>query len=121
MNKSEIVKQLDQAIAESRAWAASGWTMTFGRNGVRIASLAEASAQTERFVNRQEALAYWRSVAEAGEETAVQGEKAKAALDRGDLRYAEGAVYHAAFVEKRLNKPSSTWEPVLASMRALTI
>ncbi|MBF0271377.1 MAG: hypothetical protein HQL98_04745 [Magnetococcales bacterium] len=119
MNKSDVVKQLDQAIAESRAWSESGWTMTFGRNAVRVASLTEAKAQSDRFVNRQEALAYWRSVAEAGEETAVQGEKAKAALDRGDLRYAEGAVYHAAYVEKRLNKPVSTWEPVLAGIRTL--
>lgn len=119
MDKSAMLKRLDEAIAEARGWATSGWTMTFGRNAVRIGSLPEARAQSDRFVNRQEALAYWRSVAEAGEETAVQGEKAKAALERGDLRLAEGAVYFALLVEKRLNKPNSTWEPLLTGMRAL--
>ncbi|MBF0261734.1 MAG: hypothetical protein HQL97_07885 [Magnetococcales bacterium] len=119
MDKSAMLKRLDEAIAEARGWASNGWTMTFGRNAVRIGSLSEARAQTERFVNRQEALAYWRSVADTGEETAVQGEKAKAALENGDLRIAEGAVYFAVLVEKKLNKPNSTWEPVLAEMRAL--
>ncbi|MBF0628622.1 MAG: hypothetical protein HQL91_10455 [Magnetococcales bacterium] len=119
MNKSDVIKQLDVAIAEAREWAGSGWTMTFGRNAVRIASLPEARGQSDRFVNRQEAIAYWRSVAEAGEESAVQGEKAKAALERGDMRVAEGAIYFAVYVEKRLNKPSSTWEPVLAGIRSL--
>ncbi|MBF0613957.1 MAG: hypothetical protein G8237_01810 [Magnetococcales bacterium] len=121
MNKSEMIERLERAMDEARHWAESGWTMTFGRQGVRVASLAEARAQPVRFVNRQEALAYWRCVAEAGEECAVQGEKAKAALERGDLRYAEGAVYFAVLVEKRLNKPVSTWEPVLAGMRMLTV
>ncbi|MEO5345991.1 MAG: hypothetical protein H7834_06395 [Magnetococcus sp. YQC-9] len=119
MDKSAMLKRLDEAIAEARDWALSGWSVTFGRNAVRIGSLPEAKAQPARFVNRQEALAFWRNVAEVGEETALQGEKAKAALERGDLRYAEGAVYFAVLVEKRLNKPSSTWEPVLAGMRAL--
>lgn len=119
MDNSAMLKRLDEAIAEARDWAATGWTMTFGRNAVRIGSLPEAKAQPAKFVNRQEALAYWRSVAEAGEETAVWGEKAKAALESGDLRFAEGAVYFAVIVEKRLNKPTATWEPLLAGMRAL--
>lgn len=119
MNKSEIVQQLEQAIVEARDWATSGWVMTFGRNAVKIASLPAARALSERAVNRQEALAYWRSVAESGEESAQQGEKAKAALERGDLRIAEGAIYFAVMVEKRLNKPNPTWEPLLAGIRKL--
>ncbi|MBF0341084.1 MAG: hypothetical protein HQL95_09015 [Magnetococcales bacterium] len=120
MDKSHMLHTLDVAMAEARAWARTGWLMTFGRNGVPVVSLPDAQARPERFVNRQEALAYWRSVAEAGEETAAQGEKAKAALERGDARLAEGAIYFAVYVEKRLNKPRSTWEPVLAGLRALT-
>ncbi|MBF0128296.1 MAG: hypothetical protein HQM02_13930 [Magnetococcales bacterium] len=119
MNEAELLQSLDSAIAEARAWARIGWSMTFGRSHVPVTTLSEAQAQSERFVHRQEALAYWRSVAEAGEETALKGEQAKAAIGRRDYRFAEGAVYFALFVEKRLNKPSSTWEPVLAGVKSL--
>ncbi|MBF0183430.1 MAG: hypothetical protein HQM06_03440 [Magnetococcales bacterium] len=119
MDKTKMVQLLDQAIAEARRWAETGWPMTFGRNLVAVTSLPTAEQQSDRFVNKQEAVAYWRSVAEAGEESAVQGERAKAALLQGDRRIAEGALYFAAFIEKRLNRPSSLWEPLLATLRAL--
>ncbi|WP_130471027.1 hypothetical protein [Candidatus Magnetaquicoccus inordinatus] len=118
MDTSKLVQQMDQAINDARKWAESGWPMRFGRNDVLVSSLSAAKQQSERFVNGQEALAYWRSVEEAGQESAAQGERAKQALLQGDQRLAEGALYFAAFIEKRLNRPTQTWEPVLASLRS---
>ncbi|MBF0583174.1 MAG: hypothetical protein HQL80_02935 [Magnetococcales bacterium] len=119
MDRLNVIEQLDGAIAEARGWAEVGWPMHFGRNSVRVSSLSEAQGQPNAFVYRQEAIAYWKQVAELGQETAEQGEKAKQALAQQDLRLAEGAVYWAAYMEKKLNKPVPTWEPLLATLRSL--
>ncbi len=119
MDTSAFVQQLETAIADSRRWAESGWPMFFGRNNVAVPSMHAAQQQSERFVNRQEAISYWRDVVDAGNESAQQGERAKRAMLQGDRRLAEGALYCAAFIEKRLNRPSATWEPLLAALRAM--
>ncbi|MBF0098739.1 MAG: hypothetical protein HQM04_06135 [Magnetococcales bacterium] len=119
MDTTAFVQQLETAITDSRRWAESGWPMFFGRNNVAVPSLGAALQQSERFVNRQEAISHWRNVEDAGNESALQGERAKEALLQGDRRLAEGAIYCAVFIEKRLNRPNSTWEPLLATLRSL--
>ncbi|MBF0368755.1 MAG: hypothetical protein HQL52_04780 [Magnetococcales bacterium] len=118
MDKQQLLDQLSAAIGEARKWAETGWPMTFGRRDNAIPSLRVAEALPKNMVNRSEAVSYWQCMAEVGEETAAQGEKALQAAKDEAWSTAEGALYYAVFMEKRLTKPTETWRPVWEAVKA---
>ncbi|MEO5367815.1 MAG: hypothetical protein H7831_15930 [Magnetococcus sp. WYHC-3] len=121
MDKAQLLQAVEKSIAEARAWADSGWPMTFGGRGEAVNSLGEAEAKSERFVYRQEAINYWRDVQEMGEECAASAEKAKAALESGSPQRAADQLYFASFVEKRTNMVgrSPLFDPLWKAAQAL--
>jgi hypothetical protein len=108
----DITKEIRSTAEGSRRWAEDGWPMTFGRPGRAVSSLGDANALEEAFVNRIEAVAYWRRVEEAGTEAATWAERAAAALDRGDIADADDSLYFALFLERPLRSTTPVWGPV---------
>ncbi|MEO5339880.1 MAG: hypothetical protein H7837_05085 [Magnetococcus sp. MYC-9] len=113
----KLKEQLDAAIVDARSWAARGWKMQFGSHGRSVDSLS-AAHDVPLQSGRQEALAYWQTVEGVGQETAVQGEKARLALDGHDLGAAHNALFLAVFLERKIRKEAPTWGPVLTALEA---
>lgn len=114
----KLKEQLGAAIVEAKAWAMTGWQMQFGSRGRSIDSLTAAEAESEQSFNRQEAINYWTSVNEVGQETAAQGEKARQALESNNLSAAHNAVFFAVFLERKIRSNAPTWGPVLTALEA---
>ncbi|MBF0194259.1 MAG: hypothetical protein HQL71_06850 [Magnetococcales bacterium] len=114
------VDKLDQAINEASNWAVTGWSMTFGSRNVAANSLKEAQELKPSFPNKAEALSYWVDVDTVGKETASHGEKAKAALQNGDVNSAKNSLYLARYLEKRFNETTPTWGPIYVAIEDLS-
>jgi hypothetical protein len=119
MDTKALIEKVDAATKTTANWATAGWPVTFGNRNTPVNSLPEAEATNDTFVNRQEALSYWKTVAELGRMCVTQGEKAKAALESGDIQAAADAVYYAKFWEHRLNKELPTWGAVSDELHSL--
>ncbi|OSM05102.1 hypothetical protein [Magnetofaba australis] len=119
MSKEQIISQLDQAIDAASKWADTGWTMKFGPYNDEVNSLQAAREKPETFVYRLEAIAYWEDIQEQGAETVAQGQKAKEALQNGNMMLARQAVHHAMFLEKKVNDKAPTWGKLFTAMSEL--
>lgn len=108
----ELIKQVQEAIDLSLAWAMTGWKITFGGREIEVCSLAQAQSLPENFVHHWEALDYWNHVAQVGKEAAAYGRKALAALIENDLKAAEDAIYFARYLERDFAHLSLTWKKV---------
>ncbi|MBF0161666.1 MAG: hypothetical protein HQL88_05200 [Magnetococcales bacterium] len=113
----KLKEQLEAAISESRNWAVRGWKMQFGPHGRSVDSL-RAALDTPLQSSRQESLAYWQMVEGIGQETAIQGEKARRALDGSDWAAAHNALFLAVFLERKVRKEVPTWGPLLTALEA---
>jgi hypothetical protein len=112
MDPKAIATDIEQALHTTRSWAETGWPMTFGKQLRPVHSLAAASALEESFVYRLEAVSYWRRAQEAGGEVATWGERALAAVLKGDLQDADDSLYFAMYLERPLRGEAPVWGPV---------
>ncbi|MBF0446076.1 MAG: hypothetical protein HQL68_10850 [Magnetococcales bacterium] len=114
------IEKLEQAIKEASNWATTGWSMTFGSRNVAVNSLKEAQELKETFPNRPEAINYWVDVETVGKETASHGEKAKVALQNGEVATAINSIYFARYLEKRIRDNTPTWGPVYLALEEVS-
>lgn len=112
MTINELSTDIEAALRATNAWADAGWSMTFGKQLRPVNSLREAEALEESFVYRLEAQSYWRRVREAAKEAAVWGERALAAVRKGDVRDADDALYFALYLERPIRGDAPVWGPV---------
>jgi hypothetical protein len=117
---SDIALEIRQTAERARRWAEEGWPMTFGKRQRPVNTLADAQALEESFPYRSEAVSYWRRAQEAGGDAAVWGERAAAALDRGDLRDADDSLYFAVFLERPIRGNAPVWGPVYRKFKDRT-
>lgn len=112
MKIEEIAKEIEQALQVTRSWAETGWPMTFGKQLRAVNTITAANALEESFVYRQEAQSYWRRAKEAGGEAATWGERALAAVKKGDLKDADDSLYFALYLERPIRGDAPVWGPV---------
>ena len=119
MDIKAISSDIEKALASSKAWAVTGWPMTFGKQLRPVNTLKEADALEASFVYRLEAISYWRRVQEAGNEAVTWGERALAALKKGDLRDADDSLYFAVYLERPIRGEAPVWGPVYKKFKEL--
>ncbi len=112
MDTKEIAGDIENAVQATKRWAETGWPMTFGKLQRSVNTLTEANALEESFVYRLEAQSYWRRVKEAGGEAASWGERALAALRKGDVKDADDSLYFAVYLERPIRGDAPVWGPV---------
>lgn len=109
----DLIKAIDEALKETENWSVKGWKQTFGHRNVPVNNLAEAEALDKTFVNKLEAVNFWRRVKDASKECIVEGNKAKAFLQAGDMRNADDIVYYCVQIEKYMRgEKAHTWGKV---------
>ena len=117
MDIKEITAAIEKALQVTKTWAETGWPMTFGKQLRAVNTLTAANALEESFVYRQEAQSYWRRVKEAGGEAATWGERALAALKKGDLKDADDSLYFALYLERPIRGDAPVWGPVYTKFK----
>ncbi|NTW49072.1 MAG: hypothetical protein HGB19_04935 [Chlorobiales bacterium] len=108
----DIIRQIQDAIASSRKWAETGWSVAFGPRNIEISSLKQALALPKNSVFREEAINYWKQAELAGVDTSASGQKALDALKAGNPKAALDALYFSQFMEKPFAEFSKTWLPL---------
>lgn len=108
----DLIRQVQDAIASSRKWAETGWSVAFGPRNVEISSLKQAMALPKNVVFREEAINYWKQAELLGIDTSASGQKALDALKAGNLKAAVNALYFSQYQEKPFAEFSKTWLPL---------
>jgi hypothetical protein len=116
MSQVQAENTIQKAIQEAQEWPVKGWKMEFGPKRIPVNNLEEANKLSNKFVYRQEALAYWERVAYTSEDVVQWGKKALEALKKGDIKEAKDCLYFAVIIEKPLNDKAPTWSPALHSL-----
>lgn len=113
----DVIRLVQDAIACSRKWADTGWSVTFGGRNVEVSSLKQAQALPKHVVFRSEALNYWNQAKLTGNDAADSGQKALDALKNGNLAAADNALYFCQYIEKPFTESSKTWQPLYAAIK----
>ncbi|NTV45185.1 MAG: hypothetical protein HGB11_01375 [Chlorobiales bacterium] len=113
----DLIRQIQDAIASSRKWAETGWSVSFGPRNIEISSLKQALALPKNIVFREEAINYWKQAELAGVDTSASGQKALDALKAGNPKAALDALYFSQFMEKPFAEFSKTWLPLYEAVK----
>lgn len=119
MDKTDLKKTIEAAIAETENWPIKGWKTTFGLRNTEVNCLADAQKLPREFVNRLEAIAYWENVALATGEATKWGKKALSALEKDDLKDAEDSLYYTLVIERPLRPETITWNASHKQMKTI--
>ncbi len=112
----EVINKVQEAIACSRKWAETGWPVTFGSRNVEVLSLKQAQLRPKNFVFRQEAVNYWNQAKLTGNDAADSGQRALDALNKGNFKAADNALYFCQFIEKPFAEYSKIWSPLYEAL-----
>ena len=113
----DLIRLVQDAIACSRKWSDTGWSVTFGGRNVEVSSLKQAQALPKNVVFRPEALNYWNQAKLTGNDAADSGQRALDALKNGNLSAADNALYFCQYIEKPFTESSKTWQPLYAAIK----
>jgi len=105
----DLIGRVEKAIEASDRWAETGWPIAFGSRNVPCPLSKRPKPLPRTALFRREAINYWKQVRLTGADAAASGRKAAAALKRGDLEMAIGALYFCRYQEAPFASSANTW------------